>query len=244
MDKNLLTARLDDLIDSCDRTRRPQFLGFLSEKEAALAKERFARVSQRFEFFGGYDGALRTVLGVIPEGFSDVSFPIVPLSFVYRKQDALSHRDFLGAVTGAGLKRERIGDILVEPGRAVLFADINAAKFILSSIDKVGRVGVTVRQGFEPPLPEVSDKKEFSDTVASTRLDCVIASLCGFSRKQAAEYIEKDLVSVNSFICDKPTGKVRNGDIISVRRKGRFYIKSVDGVSKKGRTVMVYDKYI
>lgn len=244
MDEKFLTARIDDLCELCDKTNAPKFLGFLSEKEAAIANKHLSGSKKAIVFYGGYEGALRTVLGVLPEGLSDVPFPITPLSFVFRKQDELAHRDFLGVITGSGIAREKIGDILVQKGRAVVFADPSAAKFILSQIDKVGRVGVTVREGFDQPLPEASQKKEFSDTVASLRLDCVIAAICGLSRKEAIEHIEKEYVFVNSLVSDKITSRVKNGDIISVRKKGRFIIKSVDGVSKKGRTVLIYDKYI
>ena len=244
MDKKLLLARLDDALRHCEHTGRPSFLGFLSEKEASVSREYLSHASDNYEFFGGYDGALRTVLGLIPAGMTNLAFPIVSLTFSFRKQDKLSHRDFLGAIMGLGLARETIGDILVEEGRAVVFVEPSAAKYILSEINKVGRVGVKVEEGASYPLPEISELKEFTVTVASVRLDCVVASLCSVSRKDAAELIEKEFVSVNSFVCEKITGKVKNGDTISVRKKGRFVIKSVDGVSKKGRTVMIFDKYI
>lgn len=244
MDKKLLVARVDDILRLCEKTGEPKFFGFLSEKESKTAKEHLALCKKTAVFFGGYEGALRTVAGALPEGFSTGCFPIVSVSFLFRKQDVLTHRDFLGAITGLGLERDKIGDILVEPGRAVVFADPAAAKFMLSQIDKVGRAGVRVQKGFEPPLPGTDSKKEFSDTIASPRLDCVVAALCNLSRKEAADYIQKDLVSVNSSVNNKVTGKVCAGDIISVRRKGRFVIKSADGVSKKGRIILIYDKYI
>ena len=244
MDEKLLIARADDLVRLCDRTGAPRFLGFLSEKEACKVRDHLSKSGKNATFFGGFEGALRTFVCVCPEEIVDPQFPVIPVSFNYRKEDKLSHRDFLGAITALGLARETVGDILVESGRAVAFLEKSAAKFVLSQIDKVGRVGVDVREGFIPPLPEVSAKKEFTGTVASLRLDCVIACLCGISRKDAAELIEKEAVSVNSFVCDKITAKVEKDDIISVRKKGRFQVRSTDGVSKKARTVIVYDQYI
>lgn len=244
MEQKLLVARVDDLIRLCDRTGAPKFSDFLSEKQAQIVKQHLASLKKTAVFFGGYEGAQRTQVGFLPEGCSSECFPIVPVSLSFRKQDALSHRDFLGAITGLGLDRSKIGDILVEPGRAVAFLEPSAAKFVLSQICKIGKVGVKVQKGFEEPLPGVNSKKELSDTVASLRLDCVVASVCGVSRKEAAGYIGKDLVAVNSSVVDKATHKIGAGDILSVRKKGRFVIKSIDGVSKKGRTVLIYDKYI
>ena len=244
MDEKLLIARADDLVRLCNHTGAPKFLGFLSEKEAALVKKHLEKSGACISFFGGYEGALRTYLCVAPENFSVSAYPLSAVTFTYRAQDKLLHRDFLGSLTALGIAREKIGDILIESGRAVVFAELTAAKYILSELKKVGRVGITVKQGFEPPLPQTSVIKEFTDTIASLRLDCVVACLCNISRKEAIGYIEKDMVSVNSFAANKATAKISADDMISVRKKGKFVIRSVDGVSKKGRTILVYDKYI
>ncbi len=93
-------------------------------------------------------------------------------------------------------------------------------------------------------MPATSSKKEFTDTVSSLRLDCVVASICSVSRNEALELINDGRVVRNSFTQQKPTLKVANGDVISVRGKGKFEIVSADELSKKGRIILKYTKYV
>ena len=94
------------------------------------------------------------------------------------------------------------------------------------------------------PLPSLSKLADFKASVSSLRLDCVVSELTHVSRKEAAQLISLGYVSVNSLICEKGTHSVKAGDSITVRQKGKFKIKSVDGTTRKGKTVLEYQKYI
>ncbi len=244
MEEKLLNARLDDIKKRCFNSEKPQFIGFLSESESALANRYLKDCILNVSFFGGYEGALRNFLCIAPDFCENIKFPITPITAVFRKQDKLAHRDFLGAITALGILREKIGDILIEEGRAVIFADSKIADFIISQIRKIGNVGVRLSEGASVPLPEAGKCLELSDTVASARLDCVVSALCRTSRNGADELINSSFVSVNSFLCEKPTQTVHTGDKISIRKKGRFNIISIDDLSKKGRLILKYQKYI
>lgn len=243
MDSELLPARVSDLVSLCEKTSTPKFLGFLTPDEAAVAVSQLKKFNNYF-LFGGYDGAERTVLAILPDWCDTPIYPIKSFTFTYRPCDQLTHRDFLGALMALGLSRETIGDILVEKGRAVVFVLDSISKFVASQIEKVGRVGVNVTEGFIEPLPSLGKKQAFTVTVASTRVDCVVAAICGFSRKDAAAMIADGYVSVNSLGCNKSTVTISAGDTVTVRRKGRFEIESCDEFSKKGRIILRYNKYI
>lgn len=244
MDAELFEARTEDCFTLCERTSVPKFLGFLTPAEAARADGLLKRLGAKYEFFGGYDEAERRYLCCFPDWCEEPYFPIRAFTFRFRECDGLSHRDFLGLLMSLGIVREAVGDILVEKGRAVVFLSEDISDYVVSNIEKVGNVGVAVSEGFELPLPGASQKIECSDTVASARLDCVVGALCGLSRNTAAELIEQGAVSVNSLACLKLTKNVCSGDRVTVRGKGRFDIVSTDGVSKKGRIILVYTKFI
>ena len=60
--------------------------------------------------------------------------PVVCLRATYYEADTLSHRDFLGALMGAGIARETVGDICVGQGSCDFFvtaeiAPLHSAKF-------------------------------------------------------------------------------------------------------------------
>ena len=243
MDIKLLTARINDLKQICQKSNSPKFIGFLNTEETAVAVKQFNR-AEKYTFFGGYDSAERVMLGVLPEWCDDPKFPIAAVTFSYRMCDRLSHRDFLGALMALGITRETVGDILIEDGRAVVFVTSDFSKFVLTQIEKVGNVGVTLSEGYDTPLPQMGKKLECSETVASVRLDCVVAAICNMSRTQASEKITDGLVMVNSVCITKPTLSVRAYDKITIRQKGKFEILSCNEMSKKGRIILKYNKYI
>ena len=107
-----------------------------------------------------------------------------------------------------------------------------------------GRVGVTLKKGYEHPLPKVGEMVEQRVTVASERLDCVVSALIGVSRNKATEKIEQSLVTLNSVVTEKVTAKVTDGDVISVRSKGKFFIESLQDKTKKDRLILKYKKYV
>lgn len=244
MDSQLLYARVADTVEISARTNKPKYFGFLSVEQAVATRAYLEKRNVRFALFGGYDGANRVMLGCFPEWADDSVFPITALTFKYRKADSLSHRDFLGSLMGLGLTREAVGDILIEEGRAVAFLSEDIADFVVSQLERVGKTGVTVSFGFEGTLPKGDTLLELSTAIASSRLDCVVAALCGISRGSAAEKIAQSLVSVNSFPTEKVTFNVSEGDIITVRGKGKFIISSLDGRTRKNRVILNYKKYM
>lgn len=244
MDSTLLNARVKDISERCQKNGVPQFLGFLSEESATIAADLLKNSGVKFSFYGGFLEAGRVYLACLPEWCENPEYPICAITISFNKAYSLTHRDFLGSVIALGIDRDKIGDILIETGRAVMFLSKEITPFVKEQLEKVGRVGVSIKEGFSLPLPATSSKKEFTDTVSSLRLDCVVASICSVSRNEALELINDGRVVRNSFTQQKPTLKVANGDVISVRGKGKFEIVSADELSKKGRIILKYTKYV
>ena len=246
METDLLKARITDTADICEKTSSFKFLGFLSLEESLLVDKILKTRNVKYKLFGGYDSAERVMLGCFPD-WADCEedyFPITAVTFDYRKADKLSHRDFLGSLMGLGIKRESVGDILVEDGRAVAFLSDDILKFVITQTEKIGRTGVTVSEGFSLPLPQKGELKNFSVTIASPRIDCVVAALGNISRNMASDKILAGEVSINSVVCEKSTLQVNEGDAVTIRRKGKFLIDSFGNKTKKDRVVLNYKKYV
>ncbi len=243
MDSKIFLARIEDTLTICNRSEKPKFLGFVSNEEAVLADKFLQNKNSKYRMFGGFDMAQRVVIGCFPDWMDDAHFPITALTFTFRKNDTLHHRDFLGALMSLGIARETVGDILVENGRAVVFVLDDIKDFILNNVSKIGRTGVTVSEGFSSPLPETDKLVEKTDTIASARLDCIVSSLALVSRNIANELISNGFVSVNSVVCQKSTKTACEGDIITVRGKGKFIISSLSGRTKKDRIILEFKKY-
>ena len=153
-----------------------------------------------------------------------------------RSSDALTHRDYLGALMGLGFKREVIGDILVADGSADILLLRDSLPLALRDLSKAGRAPLDCS---ELPLAELAPPagalRELRDTVASPRLDAVIGVAFSLARGKAAEAIERGLVYVNNRLCEKPDAPVSQGDRLTLRGMGRAVVKELGGTSRSGR---------
>ena len=245
-DKEMIAARIADAVKICEQKDSPRFVGFLNSAEAATAITTASKLHANYMMFAGFDDGERAYFGAFPSFCtpSEEMFPISAITFSFRESEKLSHRDFLGAFMALGIERDTIGDILIGTGKAVAFVQESIAKYILTQIDKVGSAGVKATLGCTSGLPQGGGFENLTDTVASLRLDTVIASLVKCSRTVAAEIVESGLVAINGLPQDKITFGVNDRDKISVRGKGKFIIDDTSDVSKKGRIILKYRKYL
>ena len=102
--------------------------------------------------FGGYGDAERQMLVYLPEYMDEESLywddsPVACLRAVYYEGDSLTHRDFLGALMGAGVARETVGDICVGKGSCDFFnyLALNAGLCLTDCVIESGCVRAAVR---------------------------------------------------------------------------------------------------
>lgn len=197
----------------------PRTLGFLDERQQEIVRSCAAAAHwERYAFYGGCPDAERAYVGLFP-GYMDLEdqsiYPIAPVTFTFRPQDTLTHRDFLGTFMSLGIKRETVGDILVEEGRCVAFFHDRLLPLLQDEVKKVG--GTAVRLSTEPPqtLPSRFQLEPVEGVVSSLRLDCVVALLTGKSRELSAQLIRTGRVTVNHSLSLSVSDTVEGGDRIS-----------------------------
>lgn len=245
-EEKLLIARVDDAVRLCENSNMPKFVGFLDETMGAVSLARAKSLGADALLYGGAQDRERAYLGVFPDWCEDreLLFPITPVTAAYSTRFSLSHRDFLGALMGLRIKRESVGDILIDQGRAVIFLSKDIVEFVVNDLKKVGSVGVSLKMGYDAPLPVAYRLEEFSSTVSSPRLDAVVGAVAGISRNAAADLIAGGLVQVNSLPAEKSTRQITSGDVIKIRGKGKFIIDSASDRTKKQRIILKYKKYV
>ena len=167
------------------------------------------------------------------------------LRAVFYQWDSPSHRDFLGALMGAGIGRETVGDICVDKGSCDFFVTAEIAPYILQNFTSAGRTKLHLQQipllNANIPEPEV---KEIRDTLASLRLDSVISSGFRIGRSMAAQYVNAGKAAIDGLPCEKPDKILSEGTKISVRGLGKIKLHSINGRTKKDRISVVIHRYV
>lgn len=240
----LLLRKLEDGIRQA--RGRPAFLGFLDESQRGeLAGALTHRHGANYLFWGGHREAERTMLGLFPDYMEPdpAAFPIEALTFTYREEDKPSHRDFLGAMMGLGVERSVIGDILIGGGRCVVFVREGMAQYFAQGLPKIGRVGVKTSLGAAEPLPGGHTFVEIKGAAASARLDCLTALMARTSREKAASMVKMGLVQLNHRETLSPSARVAEGDVLSIRGRGKFIIDRLGPLTQKGRLSVQCRKY-
>lgn len=157
----------------------------------------------------------------------------------------IGHRDILGSLMGLGIRREKIGDILLEDERSQIVVHNTMADYIEMNLNKIGKVKVTSKIiNLNDVLKKEYNTKNITTTVKSLRLDSVIASGFNISRSKACELIKLERVKVNfSFV--KNTSKIlQEKDMISVRKQGRIVLEEVGNLTKKDRYKVSIKKFL
>lgn len=261
-DNSMLIGHIKDLASRAyqnDYTTHTNFLG-LSELAAVLDeinKSGGSAANQvyngvKFTLYGGYEDSERNVLCFLPsyldaeslklqedEGGSIVScLKVVPVNAKFA--DKLTHRDFLGSLMNLGIERDIIGDILVSEDGHVAYL------FILKDMEElICKELIRIKHTCVKCIP-VSNKEcdirpsfeEISGSVASERLDAVLALVYRISRSQAQELVSRQLVFIDGRCAFSAGYDLKEGSRVSVRGHGKFKYLGQTGSTRKGRLMI------
>ena len=245
----MLLAKLWDKINAGLRRNIMANTCFLSPRELEMARFLFGDLPG-LHAFGGYEEAERKMLIYLPDYLDEDALtgedsPVICLRATFFEGDIPSHRDFLGALMGAGIGRETLGDICVGKGSCDFFVTEEIAPYVEQSFLSAGRTRVHMARipllDAAIPEPEV---KEIKDTLASLRLDSVISSGFRIGRSLASQYVTTGKAAIDGLPCEKPDKAVAEGVKISVRGLGKIKLVSVNGRTKKDRISVTIHKYI
>jgi RNA-binding protein YlmH len=267
-DLDRLLARIEEL---CDRAVRGLFshTSFLTPREAKHARALLIHRGQwhRARLWGGYSNAERVCLLLFPDYVCDLigsdawhDTPVPELLAMAGEEDVISvlslrgsgyrtltHRDFLGSLLSLGIEREVLGDIAVtdDGHSAILFCTCRMESFLHHTVERIG--GDVVRVAPTTVPHDFDGGRHYApvrDTIASPRLDCIVAALCHLSRDAAQTAIRAGLVEVDYDGEDRVDVTVDIPCVISVRGVGKFALRSLGAPNRRGRLPLMADKYI
>jgi len=198
----------------------------------------------RVIFSGGYDQAERKRAIILPPYSDESDFSLAFFELVYpQKFVRIEHPNLLGALLSLGIKRDKLGDILVEEGRIQWVCAREIRDYVRVHLTEVGRQKVSCREieanQLIQPKEEWEEKHGF---VTSLRLDVVISEIFHLSRAKAQDVILAGKARVNWKLVDKPSLELEVGDLLSVRGFGRARLDAIKGMTKRGHLSIDYSR--
>ena len=247
--EELLQKRMKELAQKAYQQSIYTNTPFLSLAEQSLYYDVESQVSYAHgKLTGGYEDAERRMVVFGSESLFGYESPdpivclrIEPTALKF--SEPLSHRDYLGSVLGLGIERECIGDILVEETGAYLFCLEHIAPFLEENFTKVKHTLVKVEQVEKDQIKVQRNLKPIEGFLSSFRLDATISLAFSLSRKESAAFIKGKRVFLNGRMIENGSKVVTEGDVISVRGKGKVRFSEVRGQSKKGRFSVLMHLY-
>ena len=220
---------------------------FLSlEQQSALVGFLRVHAKENVYLFGGYPEAERRQVLFLPdytglapqaqdadlleyfrENPDDCPIALLDVRVASAAREKLTHRDYLGALMGEGIRREKVGDIIVTERGAQILAMKEMCAYLAQNFRHVGR--------FEADVKILSI---FALSYRESQTNCL------HFRRLATEAILAGGVFVNGVETTKPDMSLKGGEKIVLRGKGKAIYHGINGTSKKGKLYISVDKYM
>ena len=252
----LLISKVIDKIEFSKTKNKIENSNFLDLYQLNLiGKFLKSQKNKNYIFYGGFEEAERKILLTYPEKleelvidkkyeFNDI-INIIRITLPKEMQGKYSHRNYLGALMKLGIKREKIGDILVDNTGADIVILSEITKFLLNSLPELTRFSKAIIEKIKiEDIRKIQiQTEEIKIIVPSMRLDNIVSELARCSRNQANEIINQERVLINFEINTKISKEIKQQDVITIRSKGRFIIKQILGNTKKDRIILNVEKF-
>jgi len=237
-EERMFLSFIYDKIETSYKKSCPGFADFCSPSEAEKVKA-LVSAFDGFSFVSKIKNSERLIPSV-NSGYSKIPTDIIAVDEL--SGDTASHRDVLGSLMSLGIKRCKVGDIIITD--KVYFEVKNEiTPYIISNLLKIKNRNVKPYI-YEGELEKTFNFSEQTMTVSSLRADCVVGSIARLSRENAKEYIISGNLSVNSKAFDNPSKDLNESDVISLRGYGKYIFSEVLGTTKKDRLKIIIKKYI
>lgn len=256
-EEKLLISKFLDKIELVNKTNKIETTDFFNESEQNILQKIINIIKlKNYEFFGGIDNCERKLIIIYPEKIKDIfvnkNFKYDTVISVFRilipKVDKykFNHSVYLGGIIKLGIKREKIGDIVVYEHGADIIVKKETEKFLYANLKTLTRFCNSEVSNIK--INDINKiVRRFEDIkiiTSSLRLDNIISELAKTSRNKALEILLQERVFVNYENEVKSTKQVKENDVISIRGKGKFIIDEIIGNTKKGNFIINVKKYV
>lgn len=272
----LLISKIIDKLKFVNNKNQVQYTDFLDTYQQSIVIKALSLIGEnKYVLDGGYDEAERKVLFMYPEKLKDIflnenlneeyneniiqnfnlkenntvinqNVKVISIILPQDLQGTYHHSEYLGGIMKLGIKREKIGDIIVnETGADILVLDEMAdyLKLHLQDLTRFQKAEILIKEISELTILPTK-KEEIVILIPQMRLDVVISEILHMSRSKADEIISEERVFVNYELKTKNATMLKQGDILTVRGKGKFEIGEVLSQTSKGKLRLQVNRYV
>lgn len=251
-ENKLLIAKILDKYEFSVTRNKITYTDFLNISEISIAQKALKEEKiKNYLLYAGKEDADRKILIFYPEKFSIdmVEKNYEKILSVIRIQlpnnISYEHREFLSGIMKIGIKREKIGDIVVTDNGADIIVLSEIAKILVEDLKQLTRFrksNISIEKINNIVQKEI-EFEEMKIIVSSFRLDNFVSELARTSRSQTEEIINQGRIFVNSINELKSHRKILLNDIITIRGKGKFVFSGIERETKSGKILVNIKKY-
>jgi len=215
-------------------------LNFLDENEAMILEEICTKEKIPYYKYGGIEDSSRNRYILSNYDVDNDNFKIIVYKINYNKRYySIEHKHVLGTLMSLGIKREVIGDIIIDDNKDIYFSCTKEiSKFINTELEFINKAKIELEE-INYPIKNIIRYEEKEILVSSYRLDCVISGVYNISRNKSLEIIKDGLVYINHINNMNVSHIVNIGDEINVRHYGKFTIDRFLSITRSNRYKIV-----
>lgn len=248
-------AQVLDKIEFSKSKEKIEYTDFLDMYQVALVETFLRKINyENYMLYGGYENSERKVLITFPEKYTkdmiaknyEKILKVIRIELKDDEKGKYTHRNYLGGIVKLGLKREKVGDIIVSNDGADILVSAGFANILreqLGTLTRFSNSKISIIDVKDIRVQEMHTE-EIKIIVSSLRLDNIVSELVRTSRNKAAQIIAQERVFINGQNETKLSKQVKLQDIVTIRGKGRFVIKEFIGNTRSGRNVLKIEKFI
>ena len=157
----------------------------------------------------------------------------------------LRHQDILGTLYSLNISDEMFGDVVIWNNRYFIIILSCIDNYIKSNLMSIRNSKVELIE--KDPYYLKDYKQEYEECiiiVPSIRVDVIVSKIINSSRSNALEKIKNGDIYLNYELLTKPTYMLKENDIFSIRKYGKYKFLGEINKTKKGSLVIKYLKYV
>ena len=170
--------------------------------------------------------------------------PKVKLFKIYTVEN-IRHQDILGSLFALNIDSSYFGDIVLYNDYYYVFVSEDLALYIKDNLKMIGNKKVSLEEVDLSVLDNYERNYEEKEIIVSSlRIDNIISGIINTSRKVALDKIKNKEVIVNYGVMNKNSYIIKESDIFSIRRYGKYKFVGIVKSTKKNNFIVRYLKYI